>query len=140
MYDLLQTETLTKTAPKEKRGMTFVRKDIEYILNEMGVDFPTTILYTISGEEYKTADLKEAAELLSDSLVLVVVGVPECFLGREIDYFLDTAMKEFCENDFIPVNNMIGQYEKRETFIYGNPIGKLVASFIFEKERQYFLL
>jgi hypothetical protein len=133
MYNLIGTETI----PNEKPSTTFAREDMEYILQEMGVTAPLTILYIMPGTEYEASNFKEVAESLSDQVVVAVVGPPKEFTIEETNVFLDTAMAEFCENEFIPINNVVGQYETRETFIYGNAIGELVAAFIFDKERAW---
>ena len=135
MYSLIGTEKITDTIPNEELSMTFAREDMGYILQEMGVTSPLTILYVIAGGEHEASDYRETAKALSNEVVMAVVGPPKEFTVDETNAFLDTAMTDFCENDFIPINNMVGQYEERETFIYGNAIGELVAAFIFDKER-----
>lgn len=135
MYCLIGTERITDTIPNEELSMTFAREDMGHILQEMGVTAPLTILYIMSGEEHEASDYRETAKALSNEVVMAVVGPPKYFTMDETNAFLDTAMAEFCENEFIPINNVVGQYEERETFIYGNTIGELVAAFIFDKER-----
>ena len=133
MYNLIGAETI----PNEKSSTTFAREDMEHILQEMDVTAPMTMLYIMSGTKYEASDFKKVAEALSDHVVVAVVGPPKEFTIEETNVFLDTAMREFCENEFIPINNVVGQYEKRETFIYGNAIGELVAAFIFNKEKAW---
>ncbi len=135
MYNLIGAEIITNTFPNEKPSTTFAREDMEHIFQEMGVTAPMTMLYIMSGTDYEASNFKEVAEALSDHVIVAVVGPPKEFTTEETNEFLDIAMREFCENEFIPINNMVGQYEKRETFIYGNAIGELVAAFIFDKER-----
>lgn len=137
MYSLIGTERITDTIPNEELSMTFAREDMGHILQEMGVTAPLTILYIMSGEEHEASDYRETAKALSNEVVMAVVGPPKDFTMDETNAFLDTTMSDFCENDFIPINNVVGQYEERETFIYGNAIGELVAAFIFDKERMW---
>lgn len=134
MYTLLKVHKIEDVTKNNEGTGSFAEQDIRSILMEIGCSFPLAVLYVMSGEDNTITDIQEVAESLSDYLVVAMTGSPELYHTQQTDDFLNASMIEFCQFNFIPVNDKIGNYEFRETYIYSNPIGELVAAFIFDKE------
>lgn len=135
MYTLFKVHKIEDVTKNKEGTGSFAEQDIRSILMEIDCSFPLAILYVMPGEDNTIADIQEVAESLSDYLIVAMTGSPEWYHTQQTDDFLNASMIEFCQSNFIPVNDKIGNYEFRETYIYNNPVGELVAFYISNKER-----